>query len=317
MYWTRANLVWLLLAGLLILCPAQAWAVGPFSHLTYAQKAWPQVAAKLKFSQDNPDLRAAWYAGNLAPDAGYYPGAEPNLARAAHLQEPWKFCGTMLRLSQGDQEKAFAAGWTAHLLLDALTHAKLVNPLSGSAFSQDRLTHKRIEWGIDAAFLAQPQGKWLWSPDVRSGMGLNLWQRALKDQYGKKVERIVLQLAMKNEMSEVDRLPYVWWLGGRLQRPQRTVWNWTGKALGATIRPAYLAWLKFSDGDMNVIAVLSPRQAQPGDLSQLASLMDASQKELLSVLAGGTWPSGTPDADPQGRHSPEAKEVKAWLAAKP
>ncbi len=298
---------------LALLSVGRAEAVGPFAHLVQAGAAWPRVAKALGLDPDGDGLRAAFLAGTLAPDAGYYPGAEANLARAAHLARPWAFCRALLAAAGPPDQKAFAAGWSAHLILDARTHAELVNPLAGGTYSQDKLRHKQVEWGLDCALLADPRLSWLWSPKVAAGDGLDLWRRVLGTVYGRQVPRATLARAMAAELSEVGRLPYVWWLSGRLKRPGRGLVNALGAALGETARPAYLAWLRWTDGDLDVRAVLSPRPAREGDMALLDGIMDLAGDELLAALAGGPWPGQTPDADPQGASGADGKALRAWL----
>lgn len=302
--------------ALVILGAGSALAVGPFAHLSQADAAWPAVARALGLDPAVQGARSAFLAGVLAPDAGYYPGAEANLARAAHLARPWEFCRALLAGARGPVQRAFAAGWAAHMILDASTHAKLVNPLAGGTYSQNRLRHKQVEWGLDCALLAEPARAWLWSVEFDAGEGLKLWGRVLEQAYGKRVGRAALMRAMAAEAAEVERLPYVWWLSGQLRRPGRWAGNALGAVLGATARPAYLAWLRWTDGGFDVIAVLSPRPAEPKDLAKLGELSRRAAGELVAALTGGPWPASTPDADPGGERGPDAKALRAWLEAR-
>lgn len=303
-------------ALLMSLISAQgAYAVGPYSHLRFARQLWPQAAAKVGLDPRQSDLLPALYAGALAPDAPYYPGAETRLATLVHVVRPWVFCRTLLELADTPQDKAFALGWVSHALLDVRTHGELVNRLATGVYNHDRLLHKRIEWGLECWLLMQPDSAWLWQPPVDVRAGLGLWNRALQKVYGNKVPESMLLKAQEAQIKEVARLPYVWWWSGRLQWPGHGAINSLGWLVGETLRPAYVAYLTWRDIDMNVRAVLSPRKPNPRDTSDLLTLMQEQESYLLKTLAGGPWPKGGLDADSSCSNDEckDGREALEWL----
>ncbi len=305
-----------LLGLVLLLAAAQgAHAVGPYSHLRFARALWPQAAPALGLDPGRSDLLPALYAGALAPDAGYYPGAEPRVATLVHVVRPWAFCRALLERASTPADKAFALGWTSHALLDLHTHGELINRLAGGVYNHDRLLHKQIEWGLECWLLEQPASAWLWDPPVDPRAGLDLWARTLGEVYGGRVSRGLLLRAQRSQLQEVARLPYVWWWSGRLARRGHWVVNTLGSLIGATLRPAYVAWLTWRQTDLDVRAVLAPRLPAPQDTRDLMAIMGRTQAELLGLLAGGRWPQGGLDADPacQGEECPEGREALQWL----
>jgi hypothetical protein len=261
------------------------------------------------------DLLPAVYAGALATDAPYYPGSEERLGTLVHVVRPWQMCRALLALAETPREKAFALGWVSHALLDLYTHGQLVNRLAKGAYNNDRLLHKRIEWGLECWLLMQPENAWLWKPSVDVKAGLGLWARALQKTYGATVPEAMLLHAQQAEMNEVDRLPYVWWWGGRLRREGHGVVNAQGWAIGGTMRPAYVAYLTWRDKDMNVRAVLDPRKADLQDARDLLDLMQKTEVRLKAVLSGAEWPTGGLDADPScvDEKCKDGREALEWL----
>lgn len=292
-----------------------AYAVGPYSHLRFARQLWPQAAARVGLDPQRTDLLPALYAGALAPDAPYYPGAEARLATLVHVVRPWDFCRTLLELADTPQDKAFALGWVSHALLDVRTHGELVNRLAKGAYNNDQLLHKRIEWGLECWLLAQPESAWLWQPPVDIRAGLDLWNRALQKAYGNKVPESMLLQAQEAQMKEVARLPHVWWWSGRLERQGHGVVNSLGWLIGETLRPAYVAYLTWRDIDMNVRAVLDPRKPEPQDTHDLLALMQKEEGHLVKVLNGAPWPSGGLDADSSCADDDchDGREALKWL----
>jgi hypothetical protein len=290
--------------------------LGPFSHLVFAQRAWQRAARAADLAAEQSRL-SAYYAGALAPDAGYYPGAEGMLSEAAHLARPWRMTRELLEEARTPEEKAFALGWLTHALLDLRGHGRLVNDLAGGAYESDRLLHKQVEWGLDCWLLSQPRHAWLWEARPDQGAGLELWARALRAVHGKEVAPGVMERAQAAQLKEVRRLPWVWWLSGRLQWPGRPAMNALGWAMGHTLRPAYLAWLEWRGQGFEVRAVLTARQPSARDAARMLELFAAAEAELVAVLAHGAWPGGTLDADPACDRGPcpQAREVRTWLAA--
>jgi hypothetical protein len=262
-----------------------------------------------------PTVLAALYAGALAPDAGYYPGAQEGLAQTAHLVNPWQVVAALVDLAASNEERAFARGYLSHALLDYLGHGSLINRLSGRAFSADPLTHKRVEWGLDCRLLSQPQHQWLWEVTADSPAGLDLWGRALRRAYGVIVPPGVISQAVAAELAEIHRLPRIFWLSGQAKRPQAWAGNTLGWLADYSLRPAAVGFMSWRGGYMNERAVLSARQAQPEDIEALAELLAQVAQLTRQAGQGGGLPTGNLDADPAcGLEAcAEAKQGQAWL----
>ncbi|MBI5522672.1 MAG: zinc dependent phospholipase C family protein [Desulfarculus sp.] len=288
-----------------------AAALGPFTHLVLArQLAEPAWA-------NQPAVMAALYAGALAPDAGYYPGAQEELAQAAHLVRPWDMAHALLELAATDEERAFARGYLSHALLDRLGHESLINRLSGRPFSQDPLNHKRVEWGLDCWLLGQPQYQWLWEMGADSPAGLDLWARAWQRAHGVRVPPALLAQAMAAELAEVHRLPRVFWLSGQAKRPGGWAGNGLGWLMDYSLRPAAVGFMAWRGGYMNERAVLSARPAQAQDVADLDALLDQVARQTREAGQGAPLPGGNLDADPACHEQacPEARQALRWLEA--
>lgn len=320
MSWIVCRLPTLLLLLALLAPAAPAWAVGPFSHFTFCQKLWPALSVRLGHTQAQRDkLWPVFLAGAIAHDAGYYPGAEGNLSNAMHLIKPWRVTQAMLALAQNPGEWAFALGWLSHALLDIRTHRDLVNAFTGGPYSQTMLAHKQFEWGLDCWLLARPQGGWLWQAPLDWQPGLALWQRVLAKVYGRRVDREVLEQAMRAHQKQVRQLPYVFWLSGRLERQGRWAGNALGWVLGHSARPLYVAWLGWRNKDLDARAVLTARWPSPQDQHGLLSAMELTAGDLNQALAGGPWPQGSLDADPacEAGDCGPVKQARQWLDSLP
>ena len=283
--------------------------------MVFAKKAWPALAQKAGLDAESPTLAANLYAGAIAPDAGYYPGAQTNLARLAHLVKPWDFVATLVAQAETPEEKAFALGWLTHAYVDRIGHRDLVNPAVGGAYSARTLAHKRLEWGLDCLVLEDPAHAWLWSPDVAPQPGLALWQRAFAQTYGRRPAKELLGAAMAAELKEVQRLPRVWWYSGRLARPDCWFGNALGWLVGVTLRPAYVWHLEATGGDIDRLAVISPTVPGPRELAIWGDLLAEGPARVGELLRAKNWPVETLDMDPacEGKSCAQAEEARAWL----
>lgn len=294
--------------------------MGPFSHLAVAKKAWP-VAAKahsLNVEQNRPapGLKSAFFAGALAPDAGYYADGLGPLSDLAHVVNPWEFTKTLWESAKTPKERAFALGWLSHALVDVEGHSRLVNPAMGGGLSLSPLKHKQIEWGLDCLVLMQDEYAWLWSVEIDRAAGLELWQRAMSKVYGKAVEKKLLQTAMAAEIKEVGRLPYVWWLSGRLKRRGRWGGNALGSVVGGTLRPVYVKYLEWRDIEMNIRAVLTPIPPGSREIGTWKDILGEIPAKIAAWPVHGDSPRMNLDADPAcppGK-CPTGQKALSWLA---
>lgn len=263
--------------------------MGPFQHLILARR----LHRDLIQDPDWADLpEDAFLSGSLAPDGGYYPGAETRLSRQVHNEKPWDFCRDLYESARNPEDKAFALGWLSHALYDRTAHAELVNPASGTAYDVNPLPHKQVEWGLDAWALGLAEHQWLWKAELNPSAGLEHWARVWNRVYGEKTPKSRLLAAQQAQFKIMGLLPWAWWLGGRLTRPGRPLVNGLGLVLGATVRPALAAYFSRSASGIEQHAVLTPRRPLASELTTLQEIAGKVGNELKALIQGGAWPEG-------------------------
>ena len=240
--------------------------MGPIAHLVYAaaiaQKAGLLESPDLTCAgPDEKPLAAALAAGALAPDAGYYPGADRMLSSIAHGEKAVELALALARLASSGLEKAFVLGWASHLNLDVRGHAELVDVASGSRYADDPLGHTRVEWGVDCRLLSERQNLWLWSLFPLQLGGISLWHRALEKAGCGGYEPAGLEKALLGEFDVVSRLPVVWRRLGLTREPGKPCL--AGKWMGPAARGVLAAFFRLAR-DMDKLAVATPRTPDPG-----------------------------------------------------
>lgn len=284
--------------------------MGPYSHLRYARHLWPRLAAKagLKNSQE---AAANYFLGSIAMDSGYYPGGLADLADTAHLAKPWQFCGLMIKQARSAPELAFALGWLGHAWLDLRSHGELVNPLAGGAYPKGMLRHKQIEWGIDCWQLRQKDAAWLWKIELAPAAGLKLWQRSLKKAFGADLPLKVFARCIRSQWEVVSELRTVWRYTGLTAHPKPGVPEIIGDSLGPVLLYLYVSYLESWEGDLDRLAVLTPRKPKPADLAKWRDFLLKGPNELSAVLQGRIRPSRNLDVTPDCTPAPCPGAVKA------
>jgi hypothetical protein len=112
-------------------------------------------AKSAPFPVDNPHFRSLFLAGCMGPDMGMFPGGEPLFSNLAHYVRSGHLSRALLHSAQSDAERAFAWGWSTHVLADVLIHP-LINIAAGDArggapltFADDPGLHLAVEIGAD------------------------------------------------------------------------------------------------------------------------------------------------------------------------
>lgn len=131
-------------------------------HLLLAERtleSWALDPDRAPFELGDPRQVQAFQQGALGPDLGYFPGGHAFLSDLAHLVRSGDLTRQLLAGSRHPLERAFAWGWTTHVLADALVHP-LVGLGVGELLTGDRtrfyageddlVSHVRIETGVDA-----------------------------------------------------------------------------------------------------------------------------------------------------------------------
>lgn len=306
----------LIVIGMLVLTAGPAQAVGPFEHLEFVRGLWPEAASKLGLADKAEALLPAAYAGALALNAGHYlPGGAP-LADAVHIIKPVELAEAMLRLAVTDEDKAFAVGWLASVNLDRLTYPSILNALAAGPRTAKPLRHLRMQWGLECQRLEAPGSAWMWSLALKVDVGLELWQKAMAEVYGAKVPLEFLAKAQKAQAVEVRRMPEFFWLTGQLWRPGGIWGNLLGQSVNSSLRPAALAWLRWSGAAPRLATMLDADRSLALGQEMTGQLKSLAAAQVLAVLGGAKLPRGNLYAVPACNNGgcPAAQRAAQWLA---
>jgi len=156
-------------------------------HLMLAGRVlegWERAPSTAPVPVRDPEVRAAFLSGALAPDAGFVPGTRRRMSEFAHYLSPGDLTRSLLAEATSDGERAFALGWASHVLGDVELHP-LVGRAVGERLFGDRgvrvntaddvTTHVSIEVGLDlavgeaegAALPKAPERSWVTAPSAR------------------------------------------------------------------------------------------------------------------------------------------------------
>lgn len=136
----------------------------------------------------DPAVVDALHAGAVAPDAGYYPGAQLFIADLAHYVRTGALTRSLLEEAHSPIETAFAWGWATHVVGDVLIHpavnraaAELRDDPGVLTYDDDPAAHVRVEIGLDAFFHAR-----YGTPPLRDALGgeAGFVTRAYERTYG-------------------------------------------------------------------------------------------------------------------------------------
>jgi hypothetical protein len=111
---------------------------------------------------DEAGVIAALHAGALAPDTGYYPGAQAFIADLSHYLRSGELVRNLMAEAFFPVERAFVWGWVSHVLGDVLLHpavnraaAELRDDPGVLSYADDPEAHMQVEVGLDAYFDAR------------------------------------------------------------------------------------------------------------------------------------------------------------------
>jgi len=133
-------------------------------HLLVADgllEEWVERPREAPIDATEPELRAAFLHGSLAPDMGFIPGVDRLVSELSHYVTPIRLTRALLEGAETPLDKAFAWGWIAHVIGDVEIH-----PIVGRAVgerlygdrghrvdaAEDPETHVSVEVGLDVAF---------------------------------------------------------------------------------------------------------------------------------------------------------------------
>lgn len=127
-------------------------------------------------SRGDPD-RAAFFAGAIGPDMGYFPGGDRFASDLAHYVRAGRLVRALVRAAGARATAAFARGWATHVLADVLLHPPINRAVAeltrgpesgGLTFADDPVGHIRVEQGMDAAFSERFGASALWPGGSRA-----------------------------------------------------------------------------------------------------------------------------------------------------
>jgi len=273
---------------------------GSFFHLWLAERAFPLVFGD---RAGEGELAAAFAAGSVGPDIGFFPGGPAALSHRVHLER----CGDFLRaLTQGAasaDEQAFAAGWGLHVYADMAVHpwveARVAALLrEGTRPAAPDLWHLRLEWGVDCRLLAGAGMDGLWSARLyfpRRADGRSLLGEVGAAFYGRDADESLLQRGEEATARWLQRIPKILWWGGHIRRAGRrpnplltlAFAHLGRKALGDWLQH----WARFKDGAALARPLLPSDQAY----EQVVGLGESAVERFCPALDEGFAQLGNPD----------------------
>ena len=253
---------------------------GTFFHFWLAQRAYREVFPK---DVTQSEKQAAFFAGSVAPDLGFFPGGPRCFSERLHHEQTGDFLRALRDGAQDDVEWAFVSGWALHLYTDIALHPwvnsrvdALLENISGR-FSQRRdLWHMRLENGIDCDLLSRDELGFLWDVDIhfpqrQGGSGVLL--QIGKIFFGGDVQGDQLRQGMESQKKWIRRLPRIFlWTGNT--RPASPRWGIypVGRLVKPLVGKMLGDWIGSAQRWENVAAVARPLCPKSANLSEAEKL---------------------------------------------
>ena len=248
-------------------------------------------------------MQAAFAAGSVGPDIGFFPGGPAALSHRAHLER----CGDFLRaLAQGaasPNERAFAAGWGLHVYADMAVHpwveARVAALLGeGTRPAAPDLWHLRLEWGVDCRLLASEGMDGLWSARLhfpRRANGRSLLGEVGEAFYGRDADESLLKRGEEATARWLQRIPKILWWGGHVHvagRRPNPLCTLAFAHLGRKVLGDWLQrWAHFKDGAALARPLLPSDQAY----EEVVGLGESAVERFCRGLDEGFAQLGNPD----------------------
>lgn len=263
---------------------------GTYLHLLLAH----QALERLDEATDLHGAEAAFFAGVVGPDIGFFPGGPRALSDSIHRYHAADLVRGLHDLAQTPAERGFAAGWALHVYTDLAVHPEIEarshrlqsdHPLAAGTDAW----HKRIEWGLDCQVLeSTPLRLWqlpLAFPFTPSSAGL--LERAASPLFGALAEAAAIDAGGRAATRLTRRLaPALLWTGG-CRRPDRgRLCRLVAAIANPWARRLSTAWEQNPDRD-DEVAILWPWREEEHLVQQLRSLATASISTFLDGLRQG------------------------------
>jgi hypothetical protein len=180
---------------------------------------WPECGVDFPLQQ----LKAAFAAGALAPDMGFFPGGPRRFSEAVHRSGSSDFMRVLKKKARNGIEIAFAAGWASHIYADCAVHP-LINQWATARAKAGRgdkdLWHLRLEWGMDCLLLEE-------DPDLEKAEVLwphrgeeELLQEVAAQVYPRQISRQGLVTGQNTTAQWLRRLPWIYRVSGGCRPPK-------------------------------------------------------------------------------------------------
>ena len=262
---------------------------GSYLHLHLATGAYRSA-----FGDDpprRPVQHAAFLAGSVAPDLGFFPGGPSAFSHRVHHQHTADLVRSLLAAAEDEIEAAFAAGWALHVCTDVTTHPvvnrradDLRQERSRQPPSRLDLWHKRVEWGMDCHLLSVLEPRPLWRTDLHfpaSAEGPSLLAMAATQVFKEGIDDGSLRAGWSSTLRWVRRLAPIFAWTGACRSPGR---GWTAAAVGPVLQPLARSLgrlLQDHETREDEAAVLSPEPPPPAFVD---SMMEAAKAAVTTFL---------------------------------
>ena len=249
------------------------------------------------------ELRAAFAAGSVGPDIGFFPGGPAALSHRVHLERPGDFLRTLTQEAVSTSERAFAAGWGLHVYTDIAVHpwveARVASLLGeGIRPAAPDLWHMRLEWGIDCRLLADEGIDGLWNAHLhfpRRADGSSLLGEVGKVFYDRDADESLLERGEEATARWLQRIPKILWWGGHIRVPGRRpnpLCTWAFAHLGRKVLGDWLQhWVRFKDG----AALARPLLPSDQDYEAVLKLGDSAVERFCHGFDEDFAQLGNPD----------------------
>ena len=249
------------------------------------------------------ELRAAFAAGSVGPDIGFFPGGPAALSHRVHLERCGDFLRTLTQEAVSTSERAFAAGWGLHVYTDIAVHpwveARVASLLGeGIRPAAPDLWHMRLEWGIDCRLLADEGIDGLWNAHLhfpRRADGSSLLGEVGKVFYDRDADESLLERGEEATARWLQRIPKILWWGGHIRVPGRRpnpLCTWAFAHLGRKVLGDWLQhWVRFKDG----AALARPLLPSDQVYDKVVGLGDSAVERFRHGFDEGFAQLGNPD----------------------
>ena len=238
-----------------------------------------------------PLQHAAFLAGSVAPDLGFFPGGPAAFSHRVHHQNTADLVRSLLASADDGIEAAFAAGWALHVCTDVTTHPvvnrradDLRRERSRQPLSRLDLWHKRVEWGMDCHVLGVLEPRPLWRAELHfpgSAGRPSLLAMAAAQVFDGGIEDSALRTGWTSTLRWVRRLAPIFAWTGACRSPGR---GRTAAAVGPVLQPLARSvgrLLQDHETWEDEAAVLSPEPPPPAFVD---SMMEAGNAAVTTFL---------------------------------